>query len=101
MIVRDAIKLSTSVLASGDVEGAKRLIEQKVTFRALENRVINQHFRSSGETVREKALRQSALFVDLIRDLHRINSHVVAAAYPVVEHAGLLRDTRLRARAEG
>jgi phosphate:Na+ symporter len=101
LIVKDAIRLSTSVLASGDVEGAKRLIEQKVIFRTLENRVINQHFRSSGEVVREKALRKSALFVDLIRDLHRVNSHVVAAAYPVVEQAGLLRDTRLRAAAEG
>jgi phosphate:Na+ symporter len=100
LIVKDAIRLSTSVLASGDIEGAKRLIEQKVTFRALENRVINKHFRSSGEAVREKALRQSALFVDLIRDLHRINSHVVAAAYPVVEQAGLLRDTRLKTAVE-
>jgi phosphate:Na+ symporter len=100
LIVKDAIRLSTSVLASGDVDGARRLIEQKVTFRAIENRVINKHFRSSGEVVREKALRQSALFVDLIRDLHRINSHVVAAAYPVVEQAGLLRDTRIRAVAE-
>jgi phosphate:Na+ symporter len=99
-IVKDAIKLSTSVLASGDVEGARRLIEQKAAFRTLENRVINKHFRTSGEAVREKSLRQSALFVDLIRDLHRINSHVVAAAYPVVEQAGLLRDTRLRAAAE-
>ncbi len=95
-IVRDAIRLSTSVLASGDVEGARRLIEQKASFRALENRVINKHFRSTGDAPREKALRQSALFVDLVRDLHRINSHVVAAAYPVVEEAGLLRDTRLR-----
>ena len=101
LIVKDAIRLSTSVLASGDVEGAKRLIDQKVTFRSLENQVINAHFRSSSEVVREKALRQSALFVDLIRDLHRINSHVVAAAYPVVEQAGLLRDTRVRAAAEG
>jgi hypothetical protein len=37
--------------------------EQKVTFRALENRVIDKHFRSSSEVVRAKALRQSALFL--------------------------------------
>jgi phosphate:Na+ symporter len=96
LIVRNAIRLSTSVLASGDVEGAKRLIAEKASFRSLENKVLNAHFRSSGETAREKTLRQSALFVDLIRDLHSINTHVVAAAYPVVEEAGLLRDTRLR-----
>src|SRR4051794_19612874 len=69
VIVKDAIRLSPSVLASGDIEGAKRLIEQKVAFRAIEHQVINQHFRSSGEAAREKTLRHSALFVDLIRDL--------------------------------
>jgi phosphate:Na+ symporter len=43
-----------------------------------------------------KSLRRSALFIDLVRDLHSINTHVVSAAYPIVEEAGLLRDTRLR-----
>jgi phosphate:Na+ symporter len=32
----------------------------------------------------------------MIRDLHRINSHIVSAAYPIIEAAGLLRDSRIR-----
>jgi phosphate:Na+ symporter len=34
----------------------------------------------------------------MIRDLHRVNSHIVAAGYPIVEAAGLLRQSRLRAK---
>ena len=35
-----------------------------------------------------------------IRDLHRINSHIVSAGYPIVEAAGLLRGSRLRNEAK-
>ena len=36
------------------------------------------------------------VFVDLIRDPHRFNSHIVSAAYPILDEAGLLRETRIR-----
>jgi len=94
-IVRDNIRLATGVLSSGDVEGAKRLIAQKDAFRALENKVLDGHFRM-GARGKGAALQRSALYVDMIRDLHRVNSHVVAAGYPIVEAAGLLRRSRLR-----
>ncbi|MGQ0483910.1 MAG: Na/Pi cotransporter family protein [Hyphomicrobiales bacterium] len=99
LIIHDNLRMATGVLSSGDLEGAKRLIAQKDAFRALENKVLDEHFRS-GSRGRGAALRRSALYVDMIRDLHRINSHVVAAAYPVVEQAGLLRGSRLRQTAK-
>ncbi len=99
LIIHDNLRLATGVLSSGDVEGAKRLIGQKDAFRSLEKDVLHNHFRSGGRG-RGTALRKSALYVDLIRDLHRVNSHVVAAAYPVVEQAGLLRGSRLRKSAK-
>jgi len=99
LIIHDNLRMATGVLSSGDVEGAKRLIAQKDAFRALENKVLDEHFRS-GSRGRGAALRRSALYVDMIRDLHRVNSHVVAAAYPVVEQAGLLRGSRLRQTAK-
>ena len=95
LIIHQSLRLATGVLTSSDVEGARRLIAQKDAFRMLENRIIDEHFRESGKA-KGASLRKSALYVDLIRDLHRINSHIVSAGYPVVEAAGLLRETRLR-----
>jgi phosphate:Na+ symporter len=97
-MIRDNIRHATAVLSSRDVSAAQALIAQKDAFRALENRVIRAHF-SKKAADKGKALRRSALFVDLIRDLHRLNSHVVAAGYPIVDAAGLLRSSRLRKKA--
>ena len=99
LIIHDNIRLATGVLSSGDIEGAKRLIAQKDAFRKLENSVLDQHFKSDKQAKRG-ALRRSALYVDMIRDLHRINSHIVSAGYPIVDAAGLLRGSRLRSDAK-
>ena len=99
LIIHDNIRLATAVMTSGDVEGATRLIGQKDVFRQLENSVISTHF-GGGRKNKAMALRQSALFIDIIRDLHRINSHIVAAGYPIVDEAGLLRSSRLKSRAK-
>lgn len=85
-IIHQSLRLATGVLTTGDIEAAKRLAAQKDEFRSLENRMIDEHFREGPGTA-GLSLRRSALFVDLIRDLHRINSHVVAAAYPIIEEA--------------
>jgi phosphate:Na+ symporter len=97
-LVSNSLRIASNVLASGDVEGARRLIEQKAGFRELEHRIIEQHFEQRTGS-RTKSLRASAIFVDIIRDLHRLNSHIVSAAYPIVDRAGLLRETRLRSEA--
>jgi phosphate:Na+ symporter len=94
-MIANNIKLATAVLSSRDVAAAQNLIAQKDAFRTLENKVIRDHFRRKTPD-KGKALRRSALFVDLIRDLNRLNSHVVSAGYPVVDDAGLLRPSRLR-----
>jgi phosphate:Na+ symporter len=96
LIIGQSLRLATGVLTSSDIAGAKRLIEQKNDFRGLENKIIDEHFRD-GSKARGATLRRSALFVDMIRDLHRINSHIVSAGYPIIERAGLLRSTRIRA----
>jgi phosphate:Na+ symporter len=93
-IVCDSLKIASGVFGSGDVAGARRLIEQKGSFRTIENRIIRDQFKAGP---RGRSLRRGALFVDLIRDLHAINSHVVSAGYPIVDAAGLLRESRLKA----
>jgi phosphate:Na+ symporter len=94
-IIHDNLKLATAVLSSGDVEGAKRLISQKDAFRELQNEVLDKHFRI-GARGKGEALRRSALYVDMIRDLNRINALIVSAGYPIADAAGLLRGSRLR-----
>jgi phosphate:Na+ symporter len=94
-LVSDALKLAAGVAASGDVDGARRLIEHKGAFRKLEQEAIGRQFLDCSSS-RATNLRASALFVDLVRDLQRVLSHVVSAGYPIVEAAGLLRDSRLR-----
>ena len=95
LIIHDNLRLATAVLSSGDVEGARRLISQKDTFRELQNEVLDRHFKL-GSRGKGEALRRSALYVDMIRDLNRINALVVSAGYPIADAAGLLRGSRLR-----
>jgi len=99
LIIHDNLRLATGVLSSGDLEGAKRLISQKDAFRELQNEVLDAHFKQ-GAGGKGPALRRSALYVDMIRDLNRINALVVAAGYPIADAAGLLRGSRLRADAQ-
>ena len=94
-IIHDNLKLASAVLSSGDVDGAKRLISQKDAFRELQNEVLDKHFKL-GARGKGEALRRSALYVDMIRDLNRINALIVSAGYPIVDAAGLLRGSRLR-----
>ncbi|MEO9168769.1 MAG: Na/Pi cotransporter family protein [Aestuariivirga sp.] len=95
LIIQNNIRLASSVITSRDVAAAQHLIGQKDEFRQLENKMMQTHFTTS-LAHKATALRQSALFIDIIRDLDRVNSHVVAAGYPIVDDAGLLRSTRLR-----
>lgn len=95
LIISQSLRLATGVLTSSDVEGAKRLFEQKDAFRALANKIIDDQFRQ-GAKANSASLPKRALFIDMIRDLHRINSHIVSAAYPIIEEAGLLRESRIK-----
>jgi len=95
--VQASLKMAAGVLSSGDVAAARRLIDQKAAFRSHENTVIEEHFRDTRQAQRDE-LKAGALYIDLIRDLHQINSHIVSAAYPVLDEAGLLRETRVRSK---
>ena len=49
---------------------------------------------------RPESIMTSAIHVDVIRDFKRINSHLTSVAYPVLDRAGELRQTRLKERSE-
>ncbi|MEM7429408.1 MAG: Na/Pi symporter, partial [Pseudomonadota bacterium] len=93
--VAASLRIAVSVLNSGDITAARKLIDQKASFRAHEQSVIEDQFRENDASDTD-GLKAGALYIDLIRDLHQINSHIVSVAYPVLEEAGLLRETRVR-----
>jgi len=93
----DNLQLAFGVFMSEDVELARRLIEQKAVVRSLEARAIENHLTRIGERLPE-SVETSSLHLDVIRDFKRINSHLTAVAYPLLERAGVLRPSRLRER---
>jgi hypothetical protein len=49
---------------------------------------------------RVESVETSALHLDVLRDLKRINAHIAAAAHPVLEKLGELLPSRLRRDAD-
>ena len=44
----------------------------------------------------EQSRQTSSLHLDILRDLKRINAHLVAVAHPILDEEGLLIDSRLK-----
>ncbi len=77
---------------------AQKLLEEKARFRDLERAYANTHLgRLTDNTM--QSIETSSLHIDLISDLKRINSHICSIAYPILDSAGALAPSRLRAHA--
>jgi phosphate:Na+ symporter len=90
------LRAAAALLVTGDDRAARLLVEEKEIFRTLEAEATAAHF----EYLREGHLgsvETSAMHLDALRDLKRVNAHLVAAAaYPVLEGKGELLSSRLR-----
>ncbi len=97
--VMDTLHLSLNVFTSGQADSARVLIARKTELRKLELEGTQNHIErlSSGQT---ESILTSAIHLDVVRDFKRINSHLTSVAYPVLERAGELRNTRLKKKAE-
>ncbi|WP_332813462.1 Na/Pi cotransporter family protein [Ramlibacter sp.] len=92
----DNLRLGMSVFLNGSVRDAQKLLEEKARFRDLEHAFASTHLsRLSDNSV--PSIETSSLHIDLISDLKRINSHICSIAYPILESAGALAPSRLRA----
>src|SRR4051812_17713658 len=96
--VMDNMRLAFNVFATRDVSLARRLLAEKATTRAAELAAADSHFARLREG-RPESIETSAIHLDVIRDLKRINAHLTSVAYPILEVAGELRESRLRERA--
>lgn len=90
------LKLASSLFMTDDARAARLLASEKDIFRNLEIAATRNHFERL-RAGRIDSSETSALHLDMLRDLRRINTHLVAAAaYPVLENHGELLSTRLR-----
>lgn len=91
----DNLRLSMGVFLHGSVREAKKLLEEKARFRDLQHKYAATHLERLHENT-ASSMETSSLHLDLISDLKRINSHICSIAYPILESAGVLADTRIR-----
>ena len=90
------LRLAMSVFLDGNLRDARKLLEEKARFRDLQFEYAANHItRLQANT--PQSIETSSLHLDLISDLKRINSHLCSIAYPILESAGALTATRIRA----
>ncbi len=92
--ILQTLDLAMHVFVSSDREAARQLLDKKVHIRNLELKYTETHFRRMGER-QPDTLDSSAMHLDVLRDLKRINSHLTSAAYPLLEREGALAKSRL------
>ena len=94
-LVMDNLKLAFNVFATRDLVLARRLMAGKTALREAEQRAAESHFARLRQG-RPESIETSAIHMDIVRDLKRINSHLASVAYPILEAVGELAETRLR-----
>ncbi len=97
--VMDTLHLSLNVFMSAGTDSARNLIARKTELRQMEMAATEKHLERL-RSGRPESIMTSAIHVDVIRDFKRINSHLTSVAYPVLDRAGELRQTRLKKKSE-
>ena len=93
------LRTAASLFMTEDPRAARLLAEEKPAFRDAESAAMRAHF----ERLRNGGLdtvETSAIHLDLLRDMKLVNGHIVAAAaYPVLQRAGELLQSRIATNA--
>jgi phosphate:Na+ symporter len=89
------VQAAAAVFMTEDARAARQLLHEKEVFRDLETRATEAHF-ARIRAGRVESVETSAMHLDVLRDMKRINAHLAAAAYPVLEGRGELLTSRLR-----
>jgi phosphate:Na+ symporter len=88
------LQLALAIFMSQDTETARRLVAEKDAFRAWEREAGERHLQMLREG-RADAPKVGAIFLDMMRDLKRIDAHLAQTTHPLLERAGGLNPTRL------
>jgi phosphate:Na+ symporter len=87
------LQLAASVLMFQDIGSARRLVSEKERFRDLERAITQRNLDQlrSGKAIGDT----SALQLDIVRDLKRIEAHIAATGHSLLEQSGDLKPSRL------
>jgi phosphate:Na+ symporter len=83
--VLENFEIAISAFASQDKILADQLLRHKHRINELERDLRNRHFRRLHAGLTE-SFETSAVHLDVLTNLKRINSHLTAAAYPILEN---------------
>lgn len=90
-------RMAQATFLSRDVSLAHRLVARKVESRRIEADSAERHMQRM-QLGRAETLETSAIHLDMLRDLKRVNAHIASVAYPILEELGMLDESRLRDR---
>ncbi|CUX66221.1 Phosphate:Na+ symporter family protein [Agrobacterium tumefaciens str. Kerr 14] len=91
----DNLRIAQTIFVTDDFKLAKQLMEVKVEVRRLEKQSSERHLERLRDG-RADSLQTSSLHLDMLRDLKRINAHIISVAHPIMDEHGLLIESRLR-----
>ncbi|QND47787.1 Na/Pi cotransporter family protein [Rhizobium lusitanum] len=91
----DNLRIAQTIFVTRDFNLARQLMEVKVDVRRLEKQSSERHLERLRDG-RVDSLQTSSLHLDMLRDLKRINAHIVSVAHPILDESGLLIESRLR-----
>jgi Phosphate:Na+ Symporter (PNaS) Family len=97
-ITIDNLRTAQTIFQTGDFNLARHLMEIKVDVRRMEKESAERHLQRLRDG-RMESMQTSSLHLDMLRDLKRINAHIVSVAHPILSDGGVLSESRLR-RAE-
>jgi phosphate:Na+ symporter len=90
------VQTAASLFITEDARAARLLVAEKAAFRSIEAQATSVHFERL-RTRRVETAGTSSIHLAMLRDLKRVNTHLVAAAaYPVLESKGELFPSRMR-----
>jgi len=92
------LRIAQTIFVTRDSGLARQLMEVKVDVRRMEKQSSERHLERLRDG-RLDSLQTSSLHLDMLRDLKRVNAHLVSVAYPILDENGLLTESRLRSNA--
>jgi len=93
------LRIAQTIFVTRDFRLARQMMDMKVEVRRMEKQSSERHLERLRDG-RAESLQTSSLHLDILRDLKRINAHIISVAHPILDESGLLIESRLRSVAE-